>query len=350
MAMVLGRPRTIHREDCTTPPPLDCDFPSEPSKTVPLATNHVRQPPTAITITMFWIAISHKVHDMLSMRARKIDRKDYSKVQKLHQEIDILLDDLPAPLKPDSPDTSWDNMRPQLVTIRQRIRTTTSIFLTALHRPYLATHPESRNCAISAALVLLQAQQRLFEMISEPQYKLFAYSFYTVDSALFLMSMIIEKPVEEHELHITIHHELQQAIDRIAAMKERSHIARSGEQILKKCYQSVQFSSPPGLSVGSGSSYTITDTLNREPQPQVSKPVHNFGLCDTSLNNHFNGLIEAFDTGFISMDQLYGSPGSMFATEVPQYDSNLPLLPDGQNEFQSQYTGQMGNDTNRGSW
>lgn len=350
MAMVLGRPRAIHREDCTTPPPLDCDFPLEPSQTVPIATNHARQAPSSITSTIFWINLSHKVHDMLSMRAHKSRRQDYSRVQSLHQQVQSLLSDLPAALRPDSPNMSWDNVRPQLITTRERIITASSIFLTALHRPCITTHTESRKAAIDAALSLLQAQQRLYDMISEPQYKLFGYSFYTIDSALFLMSMLTKEPIADAELVYTIHNELEKAIGRITLMKERSHIAKTGEQILRQCYQDLQFQSTPPMSIGSGRSFADTDTLDGGLQDQVMASMQDFGIYSISSAASYDMSTGPFDAGFISMDQLYSPWGTSFEPGMLQQDSGWTSFQGVPSEAQYQGTGSMGAESGQGTW
>lgn len=135
MAMALGRPRTIHREDCSTAPPLDCDYPSRPAQTVPRSIQHDRSPPNTFTPILFWIGLSHKIHDTLSLQASKAHLRDNSLVQSIHQEMMILLDELPPALRPSYPDTSWDQQMPHLPALRQRILTTANTFLLALHRP-----------------------------------------------------------------------------------------------------------------------------------------------------------------------------------------------------------------------
>src|SRR4051794_24827072 len=65
MAIMLGRPRTIHLSDCTVNPPTDCDIPTDLSTRIPM-------PPssepwfTSYTTQLFNYALSHKIHDMLS--------------------------------------------------------------------------------------------------------------------------------------------------------------------------------------------------------------------------------------------------------------------------------------------
>lgn len=235
MAMALGRPRTIDREDCSTPPPLDCDYPSRPAQTVPQSTQHAYQPPSTSSFILYWLALSHKIHDMLSVRASKAYLRDDTIIQSIHREMITLVDELPSALRPLYPDTTWDQQMPQLPSLRQRILTTANIFLLALHRPYISTHPVSRRAAIEAAFGILQTQQRLFEIVLAPQRKLYGYSFYTLDAGTFLTGVRLKYPNFGVVTSVSALQEMRLAATRLSLMKGRNPMAEKGEPILQQC-------------------------------------------------------------------------------------------------------------------
>lgn len=241
MAMALGRPRGINREDCSTSAPFDCDFPSNPSRTVPRSTRHAYEPPNSFSfIASFWIALSHKVHDILSMRASKSHLKDHTQIQSLHEAITSLVNGQPPSLRPIYPNTSWDKQMPQLPAVRERILAAAQGVILALHRPYISTHPTSLFSAMNAAFEILQAQHRLFGLVRDPQRKLYGYSFYTVDAGVFLAAIVTKHFGCDMAICSRALQQLQQATTRLCAMKDRSPIAQAGEPILRQCCYNLE--------------------------------------------------------------------------------------------------------------
>lgn len=263
MAIALGRPRGIHREDCTTQAPLDCDYPVDTSQTVPMSTKHAHEPPNSFSPVIFSIALSHKYHDLMSLRASRRDLRDDSKVRDLHEQVQLLLTALPPALRPSYPDTTWDGQRPEIPAVRQRLLATANIFLLALHRPYISTHEASRYAAIDAAFEILKSQQRLFGFVHEPQYKLYGYSFYTIDAGIFLAATVLKYPNLDRDISERALQELQQATIRLGLMKERSSIAKTGEVILRQCCAMLEARTPSAASTRSPDGFGI-DELNIE--------------------------------------------------------------------------------------
>lgn len=186
MALILGRPRTINRDDCSAKAPIDCNMPRDPSKLVsPAAMAHRDQEPFSYTPQIFHFEIAHKIHDMLS------SVKGYNQVEVLHNQVLSILDRLPPTMHPWNPDTSWDTRKPNFPKSRQHIASVASSFLMALHRPHVVVHARSRQAAIRAAPDTLQAQQRLFDLMSEHHYKIYGFSFYTIAAGIFLLAVTI---------------------------------------------------------------------------------------------------------------------------------------------------------------
>lgn len=194
MALILGRPRTINRDDCSAKPPIDCKIPKGLSKLVPMAaTAYGDQEPSSYTPQIFHYEIAHKIHEMIS------SVKDYYEVDVLHNQVISLLDGLPPAMRPQNPDTSWDSRNPNFPKSRKHIESVASSFLMVLHRPHVAVHPRSRQAAVRAALDTLHAQQNLFELMSEHHYRVYGFSFYTIDAGIFLSAVTIGQAPENND-------------------------------------------------------------------------------------------------------------------------------------------------------
>ncbi|KAK9350568.1 hypothetical protein V1505DRAFT_318406 [Lipomyces doorenjongii] len=260
MALVLGRPRTIHANDCTIKTPTDCDIPEDPFTTVPTSIGATNVP-SSYTPRLFMYEISQKIHKMRSLAADKRYISDYNVVKVLHEQVTSLLDRLPPVFRPGNPDLSWDSRCPNFARQRQQISNAASSFLMALHRPHAAIHKFSREAGIRAALNTLESQQRLFEMVSSHHHKFFSLSFYTIDAAMFLTATMIKHTPTDQDLLQNIYHSLRQAINRLLVIKERSPIAKSGVQVLAQCFQKIS----------SESSKNITDSINLNCRHGVSE-------------------------------------------------------------------------------
>lgn len=238
MAWVLGRPRTIHVEDCTITTPIDCDIPDNPSKQVPHIASTTDKP-SAYSVQLFCYRLSLKAHEMLTSSANKYHLNDYTLVQSMHDEVVAMLDSLPPAVRPQNPDTSFDRQYSYLPKQRQGVASILQAFLMALHRPHMKEHGESRRAAIKAALDCLEAQQSLFELCGEQHYKIYTLLFYTVEQGIFLSASALTNQISDQTIMRYILIALQKAIARLALMQTRSAMAKSGQQILSACYQKL---------------------------------------------------------------------------------------------------------------
>lgn len=322
MAVALGRPRGIHREDCNTPTPLDCAYPREPSQTVPMSTKHDQEPPNAFSHVMFSIALSHKYHDLMSMRASKLDLKDYNRVRNLHNDIESLLAELPPALRPAFPDITWDCQKSQLSAVRLRLLTTANIFLLALHRPYVSTHVASRHAAIEAALTILQAQQELFTIVPQAQHKLYGYSFYTIDAGVFLASNVLKYSSLDIETTTKALQALQQASMRLCCMKHTSPIAKTGEMVLRQCCSMIEAHVPLPASTPSHNYEEIT------PQAmdlEVMNFLQGFGtqMPDQANPELMSLLAEPSTAMDLAAAAALPSPPSYHETDMLTFDASI---------------------------
>lgn len=250
MAMVLGRPMMISDCDCDTQIPIDCDIPMSPSRTVPMALSNTsdRNAPSSLSASLVRYFISTKVHTIRELRLDSPHPRDYSQVGILHKQVLAILDNTKPVLRHESPDTSWDSQYLYLPQQREEILTVTYTFLTALHRPHISTHVQSRRAVLQATLVVLDSQQRLFELTQPHHYMLFYLSFYTVDAAILLSVVTTLYPSQGFGDMDNVHRALQQSVIRLAIMTPFNPTAKSGLDVVQRCYQKLQESSGSSLS------------------------------------------------------------------------------------------------------
>lgn len=258
MAMILGRPRTIHPDDCDVKPPIDCNIPKDPSKTVPMTVQPGESPngPTTVSAGLFRYALACKFHEMSALKADRPHLKDHNIIQGLHEQVVSLLENVPPYLRFKSPDTSWDGEYSFLPQLREEVFMTANLFLMTLHRPHILASAESRKAALEATLATLESQQRFFGQTSEHHYPLFGLAFYTIDASILLSIIVASYPPHGHEPRQYVYHVLQQAIERLSYVQPYNPIARSGLGIVQRCYEKLKEAchSPPNTSATPSSS------------------------------------------------------------------------------------------------
>ncbi|KEF60415.1 uncharacterized protein A1O9_01976 [Exophiala aquamarina CBS 119918] len=219
--------------------PIECNIPPNPPISVPgTQVDLVDQDrPNTVSQNLFLYRLSNVWHTVKALKADRPLLKDYTVTQRLHNEVNNIMDLLPPTLRYENPDKSWDDEYPYLNQQREDILTKANLILMALHRPHMEHHVESHRAALQAAIVTLESQNRSFMGIGLHQYKLFGLSFYTIDASL-LLSIVAAKhlPRENDEFMARIDYILQQVMNRLSVMYSYSPIARSGLAIVRQCY------------------------------------------------------------------------------------------------------------------
>lgn len=245
---MLGRSRMINAADCTILTPPDCDFPVDPSNTVPAPATQFDKPST-YTSQLVKYATGYKAHQMMSAGILSQHCEDHDLVMKFHSEILGILDSLPPASSPQKPDTTWDESLPVLPKHRQHISIMINSFLVALHRPHAMCSPISREAGIRAALATLASQQGLFNLLQEHQYRIHSLTCYTLDAAMFLTSMVVRRKTSNplQNLHDdeflpkkAICIALNQAQARLEKAKVRSAIAGAAARIIHHCLLTIR--------------------------------------------------------------------------------------------------------------
>lgn len=246
MAFTLRRPRAINSSDCTIVPPLDRDIPADPSKTIPTAL-FPHEPPSSYTPHLFQYAVCQQIHEAMSLGIHTRHLEDYSWVKNMHDRILSLLSNLPPVHRLVNPDMSWDLTHTHIPKQRQQIATAAHSFLLALHRPHSKTHTASRDAAIESALSILDAQERLFDLMATQYSNIYALSVYTVDASTFLSVTTLQYPLSDPALSYRIDCAVEKARHRLELVKERVSLANSALQVLKLCLLKRQSLPQPQL-------------------------------------------------------------------------------------------------------
>ncbi|KAK5449884.1 hypothetical protein LTS15_008457 [Exophiala xenobiotica] len=216
-ALLLGRPRLLHREDISTPAPLDWDYSGDTARVLPLSGDN-----SAEAGGMLFLTLAHRIHNMLAFSANGISAQDYSKVLELHQGISSLREKASLLLHGDQSTTTPSITTLRLSILRLTLVNTVNAVLMALHRPFIANHPASRSAAIHAALDGMDLQHSIFDLVPHPQNRLYATTLSTIEASVFLCGIMMDLPPWDPVEDRRIRQAILLAIGGLAATKDWS--------------------------------------------------------------------------------------------------------------------------------
>ncbi|KIW35184.1 hypothetical protein, variant [Cladophialophora immunda] len=277
MAMSLGRPLLIRSDDCSIRPPLDCDFPSNPSATVHGMTSSHGQH-SLYSAHYFQYAVAQKGHEVVSVGAHKPGFHDYSVVRFFDSQVSSLMNSLPS-LRHGVAQDDAKTYRSTASHLHMLI--VGHSFLLNLHRAHSATHKASREAAIQAALNILDAQQQLFDLLGNAHYKTFMLSYYSVDAGIYLAVTTAKYPMPNGQTARQTDVALQQTIQRLSWMSSRNALAQAGLQILRRC---LRFSEQPTRNESPPRSHHFS-ALAEEDMPSVQPASIRGDACATLLGD-----------------------------------------------------------------
>jgi hypothetical protein len=313
MSVMLGRPRSINASDCTIRTPIDCDFPTDPSKTVPTMIRPDGEI-SSYSATLFQYELAHKVHELLAAGVHRPHIQDYFIVTKFHNEIMALINNLHPSIRPENPDSSWDDKFPGLIRQRYYLASAAYMFMLALHRPHASIHIPSRDAAITAALNCLDAQEKLFRSLKSHQYRIYSLAFYSIDAGIFLAGIRLERPELDQDLQVRIQTAISTAIARLKIMEEKSPMAKSGLQILTICFERIIASPKTKTVVGNEPLSSNHSMINPGVSDQQDKP--------TTENTALNPAVPGFDF-FPEVPQAVPNPQLLISLGNMQMDSSF---------------------------
>ena len=234
MALTLGRPRLINREDSSSPPPLDIGYPKDPSRTLPLPSDS--SPPLGISL---FLSLAHKTHDVLSLSATGALARDYSKLVATHDDIFALRHAFPSEDQDPESNTSSHSSKIQLNALRLSFLSSVNTVLMTLHRPFIASQPLSRSESLSAALECLDFQQYIFSLVPHSQSATYGTVFATIETCIFLCGIMSELPPQDYNEEQRVLQAIVQGTSRLSIIKDRSALAESGERVLRQFYREI---------------------------------------------------------------------------------------------------------------
>jgi hypothetical protein len=308
----------IHRSDCDTDRPLDCDIPAEPLTTSPdvLVAHGL---PFTFAERLFQYDMACKIHDARDLGLNRVSPETYILVQDMQNQLQSLLAALPPFLRPHDPDTSFDELYQHLPLQRETVLTSISSAVYSLHRPHLATHEESRREVLSSTMSALQSQQRIFALTPEHHYGMYTLSFYTIDAALLLMSTAAMYPLSANASMQRIRQVLSKAMNNLSAMAHLNSIAGMGLTLLNRCFSRMNSVIESSLDEVHESSHDLGPTLQEMAQAQAAALDSDFWPTDhvdsvpnLDLNDFFK---EPYWKQFLDSDLLMSPPADTVVTE-----------------------------------
>ncbi|TLS27119.1 hypothetical protein PpBr36_04386 [Pyricularia pennisetigena] len=267
-AAVLGRPTSVG-EDVQLPLPVDCLLPRDRSST-PVQPRSADDPPTPLT-RMLWAlrAIKH-LRQILKLEAKGTNPRNFAYVDKLHQDLERLEDEIPPQFRLENPDTSFDDhpdcrwLRSQRTLLPQM----SAFNFIVLHRQYVFTRTQSRTEALKACLKMLGAQQIQFAAMKPEQYRAFSIFFGTFDAVILLATLYIVFPKEHLDLLPDALQHFRFAVERFSALSETNNLARAGVGVLRAIFHRMRKS----LTLAGSLSYESIDQPWHKPADAETVP------------------------------------------------------------------------------
>ena len=234
---VLGRPTSVDFRTMNRSVPIDAVLPNDKKK-MPLVPRGDDDPPTPLTRAIWAFEMIQPLREILDLEKEGSFPKDFSKVDKLHQQLVEIQNKTPAPFRLENPDTRFDHL-PEcwwLPLVRPNLPQMMAFNFMALHRPYIFTRATSRHEALRASIEMLEMQRVYFSMMSPHQFKTFALFFGTFDAVVMVASIYILFPREHVELlPIAVQH-FRWAVDRFERMADRNRLAQAALGVLNAIY------------------------------------------------------------------------------------------------------------------
>ncbi|KAH8801381.1 hypothetical protein F5884DRAFT_806443 [Xylogone sp. PMI_703] len=290
MGMVLGKPLNINLRDCIICPPIDTKVIENLKTTAPFPRAESDKP-TSFTQRLIEYRLQIYLPKIRELELEGPFPKDYSRVQRLHQEALTYMDTMPAIYRLENPDRSFDAECPWLPPQREYLCTVTWYFILALHKPYAFTIPESRKEIIRAGIEMLKAQQREFECLKQHHYKLFTLTYLTVEAAVAVLAVLIAYPGDNGEPGKEAFRCIRESVARLRVIHKKSNaLAGTGAdviQVLLNRVETAKIFPAPGLEitpivVGSSSKPNSANTINSVVvQDSLLYTAHHTGYSDS---------------------------------------------------------------------
>ncbi len=241
MALVLGRPTSMDNTDVNVTFPIDTPSAKNHRGTAPLPRLE-SDPPAPLTMLINNANFILVLHDILALQKEGVHPKDYTKVERLHQEIVRRQEQTLPFLRSENPDTTFDD-RPDckwLPPARQILTSQCGFLIMALHKPYVFTNSNSRHEALKAGLTILRAQRRLFQNLQARHYKLFNIVLSTFDAVVLMSAIFILHPTENLQYLSDALQHFEWTMERFELISSRNQLAKTALGVLQAVHVRLQ--------------------------------------------------------------------------------------------------------------
>ncbi|KAH8846085.1 hypothetical protein MCOR07_011367 [Pyricularia oryzae] len=239
-AAVLGRPTSVG-EEIQLPLPVDCLMPRDRSSR-PVQPRSADDPPTPLTRMLWALKAMVYLRQILKLEAKGTNPRNFACVDKLHQDLERLEDEIPPQFRLENPDISFDDhpdcrwLRAQRTLLPQM----SAFNFIVLHRQYVFTRTQSRIEALKACLKMLGAQQIQFAAMKPEQYRAFSIFFGTFDAVILLATLYIVFPKEHLDLLPDALQHFRFAVERFSALSASNNLARAGVGVLRAIFHRLR--------------------------------------------------------------------------------------------------------------
>jgi hypothetical protein len=234
MGLVLGRPTSIDARDACTTLPIDTPLSIDRKNTMPFP-RPADDPPTPLTAFILSYKSIATFREILALEQEGPHPRDYTKVEKVHKEIILFSETIPAYIRTDNPDTTFDS-HPEcswLPATRHLLNSSIGFSMMSLHRPYVFTIAKSRSEALRGALRILRAQREFFMYLESRHYKMFNLVLSTFDAIVLVAAVYILHPTENAEqLSLALQH-IEWGMERFQTMSDRNQMAKAALGVLQ---------------------------------------------------------------------------------------------------------------------
>ncbi|KAI0884876.1 uncharacterized protein GGS22DRAFT_164550 [Annulohypoxylon maeteangense] len=364
---VLGRPTSVDFRLVSRSLPVDSLIPKDTRKS-PIMQRGENDPPTPLTRALWSWEVMRPLRDILDLEKEGPFPKDFSKVEKIHQELLDLQARTPPPFRLQNPDTRFDELPDcrWLPFVRPTLPQLISFNIMALHRPYVFTRVTSRHEALKASLDMLEAQKTYFSLLKPQQHKTFTLFFGTFDAVIMIASIYILFPREHAELLATVRQHFEWAIERFEKMANRNRLAQAALGVLHAIYirfkKAVGYSCKATSEVGgsttscSGASGSCSDMQTpsslSEPSSQNQSSVSNNTAPSTLPTSTDRGRSVSSSAGLTPAsgveNNVFAGTDWSFPTDF-DFSSIMPIYPIGDIAY-NELTAVPGGDITSTTW
>jgi hypothetical protein len=318
MALVLGRPTSMDNTEVNVTFPIDTPSTKNHRGTAPLPRSE-SDPPAPLTILINNAKFILVLHDILALQKEGVHPKDYTKVERLHQEIVKRLEQMHPALRSKNPDTTFDECPDckWLPAARQILASQGGFLIMALHKPYVFTNSNSRHEALKAGLTILRAQRCLFLNLQARHYKLFNIVLSTFDAVVLVSAIFILHPTENlHYLSDALQH-FEWTMERFELISSRNQLAKTALGVLQAVHVRLQKALErhsvkiPLIASQVGNTQTVLPRLQSLESP--------------ASNSSFNGFVSTPDVPEClrsSMSTTSFHPSSTSSIGMSDYSAN----------------------------